>query len=414
MTVGGDVLLRFFSAVAVFFIVHQGVRKLIESCLYGRLNGIYLKYVYRIFSKRASHAFKKEDERAWDKVADAKLEELGAHRYEKRKQALDYLEHVQPTKKLAAKLVGVLPHQHRHPHLQARVACFLCRTLEALNQKKTDDKNVRSESSPEKMLRAWGMSLAVWIADAVWFWLLWGILDQLPISVVGPIALIVFVLAFLPLLTVITGCISRVIAASVVMAIVSACFWFFADTMHTETSCLEQSLCSHDDDWVVSIQHPQWLTADDVDPGKDPERHGGHVVVNVTEGTLTYFSLHYDSRLIRIRGTDGNLYTLPISQTQPIKTPFEFFLQVTDKAAFSDATADPGATTFITPVLKSDSLAHAVSVDELALSIKLEPPAWRVFRDVFRAISGTGGSAGAIGTLLLWLYQYIREQKRES
>jgi hypothetical protein len=377
---GADVLVIFLSALGIFFVVHGVVQRTITSLLHGRLSGIYLEYVHSRQGRKADRAFEREDEHAWDEIADAKLEELGAYRYDRRERALDYLEHVEPTKKLATKLIEVLPYQNRLT-VQARAACLLCRTLEELRQREEiEDEEIESKSPTEERLRMWGNALSIWFTEVVClFGILWSMLDQLPISLVIVISVAAFLATVLPWIMLVRSRAGTVNAVLFSVFLVLGVLWFFASQRH---------VCSNPmvnwpvkgyapEEITVTVDYCSWLTADDIGSGKRLE-------IELPSDDLPPIIIERDRDVICLEDEDhkSSPPSPVISATRPSGQTFVFYVKPRNVDVLMTET------TTITLRVQDTTPGQQATLRR-PLPIHLEHPYWKVFRDICKALGGT-------------------------
>jgi hypothetical protein len=313
-----EVLGTLLSLLGIFFVVHTLTRKATDSLLYGRLNNLYLRHVHNRQSKRVDRAWEEGDaERAWDEIADAKLEELSAHYYDTRERALDYLENVEPTRKLAIRLVEVLPRQHRLK-VRTKMACLLCKTLQAMLLR--EDMEDREESEPlfREKVRALCFASAIWITEVIWFaamWV-WNRLDQMPVSLVLLAAVVAVVVAFLPVTRIVRSKSSRANSFLIILAVIFGGLWLYSETRHTGVESVAYTLDEYGlSDVHVQIDYPKWLTMDDIDDCKKP------VVALVSDDSLPVMSFLIEKDKVYTKNRDCEWAHPVISTTTPSRQP---------------------------------------------------------------------------------------------
>jgi hypothetical protein len=361
---------------------------------------------------RMSRAFDEHDLNGADLASiDLQLEKLGKGKWNKmRLKALQYINElgVALTKKQTVKLANLLQYQKEKVVLYEAVR-LLCKNAESLNQEDLEIDRQAPSDDVIKRLKRWAPGLLIWAAEIVAFVLIQPLLDRLQINVVGAIAVLAIFVGILPSFRLAASWPSLFISMSIVVAIVSGCFWYLIEQKHSGFCDVSGRpfVKAGFKDFGMSIQYPLWLTTDEIDSNG---AQGKQIIVEIEEGESSEFDLKCENDIVHFRNKSGDLDPFPIAVEESGTRCYELYIQVANRDTFNDYT-----TAVLTPTVYFPGQADFLSADEFTFEIALEPPIWRLFRDIcFRITGFSGGGGGIFAVLWLLVPKNIRERVRKK
>ena len=390
----GQIITSVILAAAIFVIVRWLVHWVVNNGLFAR---IYLKHV---FPRLTIAAYERGDAAlAEQHIYTAYLIQLSARRQADRERAVQYLNNLSATQELANRLIEALPRQQRLS-VKTRMAELLRRTLADLEKS-----NRTAGPLMSRRIAAWSRAISIWFTELIVLILigLW-----LPLESIGQfmlIGLVVFIVTFLPLRWLVQDKHRILTWAAIGIAGSLAALWAFSGVAHTGVDGTPRmSMEAYGYPGVeVMITYPGWLLADDID-------------TCLRKITVTVFGtpasqvgpigilLGYERKTLILggKGCVAISTSTSINTTNPVGEPAEFFVAPTDLNALSAKKVT------ITPLISSVAQGQQlVSARELAVTIQLEDPIWKIIRDLCKL--GTG--AATLPAFIWFVYEQSRKKR---
>ncbi|MBN1991592.1 MAG: hypothetical protein JW953_02735 [Anaerolineae bacterium] len=396
MIITFQVIVTIFVTLGVFIFIQMLVRLVSES---GWAQEIYIKYVRAWFVDRA---YRKEEKFLIDEETYlTKLAQLSARRHKDRGLALDYFDNVPTDRRLAKKLIEIIPRQH-NLDIQKRMACLLCRTLADFTVWK--NKNLAQDQSAQSpkiggTIKEWRIAISIWLSEIILAVLLGFNVVIFSIEQLLFLGLTLLMMMVVGLIIVIKDWRRVGKVTLLAIAFFLAGLWFFSKEAHCGTSSIViENLASYGIANVgIHINHPGWLTADDIGTINKSVTVSviGHNAVQTDTLTLLF---QYDRTILELVDKNGNLMSaqLALKTDNPGGAPEVFYVRPLDHNALKKTTS-----TQLIPQIETGPMIWQ-SIPELGFFIQLENPTWKIVRDLASMYSFPFSGTVLAGMSFLW------------